>query len=43
MTFFKSIKEDVEHPIPLFNNDINMLNIENNIYINFNSLKFFNI
>ena len=43
MISFKDIKEDTKYSISLFNNDINILNVENNIHINFNPPEFFNI
>ena len=43
MTSFENVKEDIKHLISLFNDDINMLNIENNVYINFNPPESFNM
>ena len=43
MTSFKNVKGDTKHLISLSNDDINILNIENNVYINFDPPKSFDI
>ena len=43
MTSFENTKGDIKHLIPLFNNDINILNVENDVHINFDSSESFNI